>query len=100
MFLKWGVQIRGSLPMKFSMFDSDLAIVALFSRSTYLLPAQPLDDGQALHRDPIPVVIPCHKVINGIGSPGGFGMGSDMRIRLLEHEGASASGLRTTMMLS
>ena len=86
--------------MKFSMFYPELAIMVLFSRSTNLRPAQPLDDGQALRRNPIPVVIPCHKAINGIGSPGGFGMGSDMKIRLLEREGASASGLRTTMMLS
>jgi methylated-DNA-[protein]-cysteine S-methyltransferase len=56
--------------------------------------------GQALHRNPIPVVIPCHRIVKGDGSLGGFGMGLDMKIRLLAREGVSVPELRTTMMLS
>jgi methylated-DNA-[protein]-cysteine S-methyltransferase len=43
--------------------------------------------GQALKRNPIPVVIPCHRVVNGDGSLGGFGMGLNMKRRLLSIEG-------------
>jgi methylated-DNA-[protein]-cysteine S-methyltransferase len=56
--------------------------------------------GQALHRNPVPVVVPCHRVVKGDGSLGGFGMGLGMKIRLLAREGVSVSELRTTMMLS
>ena len=44
--------------------------------------------GQALHRNPIPIVIPCHRVVSGDGSLGGFGMGLDMKRKLLSLEGA------------
>jgi methylated-DNA-[protein]-cysteine S-methyltransferase len=56
--------------------------------------------GQALHRNPVPVVIPCHRIVNKDGSLGGFGLGLDMKIRLLAREGVSAPELRATMMLS
>lgn len=43
--------------------------------------------GNALHRNPILIVIPCHRVIKGNGKLGGFGSGSDMKLYLLNHEG-------------
>jgi len=56
--------------------------------------------GEALHRNPVPIVIPCHRVVNNDGSLGGFGMGLDMKIRLLAGEGISVPELRTAVMLS
>jgi len=38
--------------------------------------------------NPIPVVIPCHRVIAGDGSIGGFGGGLPMKRRLLALENA------------
>lgn len=43
--------------------------------------------GQALGRNPLPVVIPCHRVIGADGRLVGFGSGVAMKRRLLEHEG-------------
>jgi methylated-DNA-[protein]-cysteine S-methyltransferase len=50
--------------------------------------------GQALGRNPIPVVIPCHRIIRGDGSLGGFGLGLDMKVKLLSIEGVDANAQR------
>jgi methylated-DNA-[protein]-cysteine S-methyltransferase len=42
--------------------------------------------GQAVGRNPIPIVIPCHRVIQGNGSLGGFSMGLDVKKKLLALE--------------
>ena len=43
--------------------------------------------GQALGRNPVPLIVPCHRVIAGGGGLGGFGGGLAMKRRLLELEG-------------
>jgi methylated-DNA-[protein]-cysteine S-methyltransferase len=43
--------------------------------------------GQALARNPLPIVIPCHRVIKSDGTLGGFAWGKKWKQRLLEHEG-------------
>jgi methylated-DNA-[protein]-cysteine S-methyltransferase len=43
--------------------------------------------GAACGANPIPVIIPCHRVIAGDGSLGGFGGGLAMKRRLLQLEG-------------
>ena len=44
--------------------------------------------GAANGRNPLPIVLPCHRVIGADGSLTGFGGGLDMKRFLLEHEGA------------
>jgi len=46
--------------------------------------------GQALSSNPIPIAIPCHRVVNADGTLGGYGgrMGSERKIMLLKLEGA------------
>ncbi len=44
--------------------------------------------GQAVGRVPIPIVIPCHRVIGADGSLTGYGPGLDAKRALLELEGA------------
>ena len=56
--------------------------------------------GQALARNPIPVVIPCHRIIRGDGSPGGFGMGLGMKVKLLSIEGVNIREQRNPALLS
>ena len=51
------------------------------------LPKGPRAIGQANHRNPIPILIPCHRVIAAQGAPGGYGGGLDIKIRLLKLEG-------------
>ncbi|MCS7281577.1 MAG: methylated-DNA--[protein]-cysteine S-methyltransferase [Desulfobacterota bacterium] len=43
--------------------------------------------GQALRRNPIPLIIPCHRVIQKDGRLGGFSCGVHIKRRLLELEG-------------
>lgn len=45
--------------------------------------------GQVLRRNPIPIIIPCHRVTSADGTLGGYGgvMGSERKIALLKHEG-------------
>ena len=44
--------------------------------------------GQANGRNPVPIVLPCHRVIGANGSLTGFGGGLDLKSDLLRHEGA------------
>jgi methylated-DNA-[protein]-cysteine S-methyltransferase len=45
--------------------------------------------GQALRWNPVPIVIPCHRVVSADGTLGGYGgrMGSERKIKLLKLEG-------------
>ncbi|MEF9475843.1 MAG: methylated-DNA--[protein]-cysteine S-methyltransferase [Candidatus Mariimomonas ferrooxydans] len=42
--------------------------------------------GQALSKNPILIVLPCHRIIESDGSPGGYSSGKNIKIRLLEME--------------
>ena len=44
--------------------------------------------GTALNRNPIPLVLPCHRVIGADGAMVGFGGGLERKTWLLRHEGA------------
>jgi methylated-DNA-[protein]-cysteine S-methyltransferase len=43
--------------------------------------------GQAVKKNPIPIIVPCHRVIRHDGSLGGFGLGEKIKKRLLFLEG-------------
>ena len=47
--------------------------------------------GAANGRNPIPIILPCHRVIGADGSLTGFGGGLPVKQFLLEHEGALPS---------
>ena len=42
--------------------------------------------GNALARNPIPIIVPCHRVVRADGSLGGYALGLDWKRRLLELE--------------
>lgn len=42
--------------------------------------------GNALHKNPFPVIIPCHRVIRADGSLGGFGSGCEMKRKMIALE--------------
>ena len=44
--------------------------------------------GQANGRNPVPIIVPCHRVIAADGSLGGYSSGLDRKRWLLRHEGA------------
>lgn len=43
--------------------------------------------GQVMHNNPIPLFIPCHRVVGASGSLTGFGGGLELKAALLELEG-------------
>ncbi len=47
--------------------------------------------GSAVGRNPISIVVPCHRVIRAGGSPGGYAAGTEIKKRLLalEHSGGA-----------
>ena|ERR1051326_2878062 len=44
--------------------------------------------GTVMNRNPIPIVLPCHRIIGSNGSLTGYGGGLDVKRRLLQLEGA------------
>ena len=44
--------------------------------------------GNALHQNPMLIIIPCHRVINSRGKLSGYALGTDLKRRLLCMEGA------------
>jgi methylated-DNA-[protein]-cysteine S-methyltransferase len=45
--------------------------------------------GQAMSVNPIPVIVPCHRVVGSNGKLAGYGGGADWKERLLRLEGVS-----------
>jgi len=58
--------------------------------------------GQALGRNPIPLIIPCHRVLAAGGRPGGFSAygGRATKARLLELEGTTSAPPATNLKLN
>lgn len=50
--------------------------------------------GQAMHRNPTPILVPCHRVLAAGGAIGGFTPGLDLKRRLFAHEGIIEAGRR------
>jgi O-6-methylguanine DNA methyltransferase len=42
--------------------------------------------GNALHQNPCPIIIPCHRIVLKSGGIGGFAWGAKLKQALLEHE--------------
>lgn len=50
--------------------------------------------GQALGKNPLPIVLPCHRVIASDGTLGGFAPGPEIKRKLLNLEGAAPLATR------
>ena len=48
--------------------------------------------GSANGKNPIPIIVPCHRVVAGDGSLGGYSLGLKMKKQLLALEGVSEAG--------
>ena len=48
--------------------------------------------GQANGRNPIAIVVPCHRVVRATGEPGGYAGGPDRKLRLLDLEAGGVQG--------
>ena len=47
-----------------------------------------------MHRNPTPILVPCHRVLAAGGAIGGFTPGLDLKRRLFAHEGIIEAGRR------
>lgn len=52
--------------------------------------------GNALGKNPIPIIFPCHRIIESDGSLGGYSSGTDIKRRLIEIEYYSRQSGKTT----
>jgi len=57
-------------------------------------PGAPRAAGNALNKNPTPVVVPCHRVVKSDGSLGGFSKGLKAKVRLLRAEGLTPGKIR------
>lgn len=48
--------------------------------------------GSALGRNPVPIFIPCHRVVRSDGDPGNYGLGPRLKRALLAGEGVALDG--------
>ncbi len=48
--------------------------------------------GTAMGANPVPILIPCHRVIRSDGSPGSYGGGEQLKRRLLDFEAGAVGG--------
>jgi len=55
--------------------------------------------GAANGKNPIPIIVPCHRVTNSGGGLGGYSCGLHYKRRLLELEGVQLDGLQRQMSL-
>lgn len=54
--------------------------------------------GRAVGANPVPIVLPCHRVIGSTGALTGFAPGIPFKVLLLRHEGREVEGDRVTPM--
>ena len=52
--------------------------------------------GGAVGKNPVPILLPCHRVIGADGKLVGYGGGIDRKVWLLEHEGFTVKDGRVT----
>jgi O-6-methylguanine DNA methyltransferase len=53
--------------------------------------------GNAMHNNPVPIYVPCHRVILSNGRIGGYGGGAIRKLRLLRSEGFTVAGDATAV---
>jgi methylated-DNA-[protein]-cysteine S-methyltransferase len=93
------VDLRQSAPFSRTVLEK-LARVPYGQVTTYGALARAADRPQAaravgtvMNRNPIPIVLPCHRVVGANGSLVGYGGGLERKEKLLKLEGALASTL-------
>lgn len=55
--------------------------------------------GGAVGRNPLGIIVPCHRVVGSNGNLTGFGGGISTKIKLLEHEGCDMATLKMPRMI-
>ncbi len=61
--------------------------VTTYGEIARILKTSPRAAGRALHENPHPIKIPCHRVVKSDGSLGGYSGGIKAKVKLLKKEG-------------
>jgi len=87
------VDLRGQAPFTLRVLD-ELARVPFGATATYGelagragRPAAARAVGMVMNRNPIPIVLPCHRIVGSNGSLTGYAGGLELKEQLLRHEG-------------
>ncbi len=83
-FMDEVVNITNSIPFGFTLAYNDIAKIIAEKRGLEKMSAQAV--GGAVGRNPICVIVPCHRVVGSNGSLTGYGGGMKNKIALLAHE--------------
>jgi methylated-DNA-[protein]-cysteine S-methyltransferase len=102
-----GVDERLDLPVDLSLVRSDFRRTALTALRADVGPGQVVTYGtlaakvghpkaaraigSACATNPVPIIVPCHRVLPGSGGVGSYGGGPERKRRLLAHEGATVT---------
>lgn len=87
------MDLRGATPFELKVWDMTMGIKRGEVRSYEWVarqignPKEVRAVGQALKRNRLPIIIPCHRVINKSGDLGGFSGGVELKRKLLKIEG-------------
>ena len=87
------MDLRGSTPFELKVWDMTIGIqrgeVCSYEWIAKQIgnPKEAQAVGQALGRNRLPIIIPCHRVIKKAGDIGGFSGGAEMKRKLLKLEG-------------
>lgn len=88
-FQKMVLQFLCEIPYGATVTYGDLARRAAATLGKATMSAQAV--GGAVGRNPISIIIPCHRVVGANGNLVGFGGGLDKKIWLLNHEGLNTA---------
>lgn len=89
----WTLDLRGATPFQQRVWSATRQIPWGQTRSYWWVAVRAGDPravravGQAMGANPLPLVVPCHRVVRESGALGGYGGGVDLKRRLLEIEG-------------
>ena len=83
-FCKEVCEILLTIPYGHTMTYGEIAKLIAARRGIERMSAQAI--GGAVHRNPIAIIIPCHRVIGSDGSLTGYAAGLDIKEKLLQHE--------------
>jgi methylated-DNA-[protein]-cysteine S-methyltransferase len=84
-----GVDERLDLPVDLGLVHSDFRRAALTALHDEVGPKAARAVGSACATNPVPIIVPCHRVLPGGGGVGSYGGGPERKRRLLAHEGAT-----------
>ena len=84
-----------SIPVDLSGVKGEFQLAVLETLRALVGPGAARAVGYAMAHNPVPLIVPCHRVLASDGTLGGYGGGLEMKRRLLRIEGVElASGRR------